>query len=66
MPAIDSNKVSVGNRSPIMTNTVTTRLTALALALLVSTSLFAGIDHLAASEAAQPVWACSGVAAARA
>jgi len=46
-----------------MTNSLTTRLAALALALLVSTSLFAGIDHLAANEAAAPVWACSGLAA---
>jgi hypothetical protein len=42
-----------------MTNTLSARLAALALALLVSTSLFAGIDHLAVSEAAAPVWACS-------
>lgn len=45
-----------------MTNSMTTRLAALALALFVSTSLFVGIDHLAANEAAAPVWACSGLA----
>ncbi|GAB1390358.1 MAG: hypothetical protein AMXMBFR78_06960 [Rubrivivax sp.] len=46
-----------------MKKTLTARLCALALALLVSTSLFAGIDHLAVNEAAAPAWASSGVVA---
>lgn len=45
-----------------MKNTLTTRLAALALALLVSTSLFAGIDHLALIQAAAPIWAASPAA----
>lgn len=44
-----------------MKKTLTARLCA--LALLVSTSLFAGIDHLAVNEAAAPAWASSGVVA---
>lgn len=42
-----------------MKNTLTARLSALALALFVSTSLFAGIDRLATNEAASPLWACA-------
>ncbi len=46
-----------------MKNTLTTRLAALALALFVSASVFAAIDHLAVIQAAAPIWAGSPVAA---
>ncbi len=44
-----------------MKNTLYSRLAALVLAALVSTSLFAAIDRLALTEASAPTWVCAAV-----
>jgi hypothetical protein len=63
MPAIDSQANGCRQPESTMKNTLTTRLAALALALFVSASVFAAIDHLAVIQAAAPIWAGSPVAA---